>query len=82
MLQSGFQDGRVETRQLGYHLAGAQDWWDVVWHTELRGLVDEVAGDALGRFRVAHQEVVEGLRSEDGIWLDGETVFALGFKPR
>jgi ubiquinone/menaquinone biosynthesis C-methylase UbiE len=82
MLQSGFQDVRVETRQLGYHLASANDWWDVVWYTELRGLVDEVPEDAVGRFRVAHQEVVEGLRSEDGIWLDGETVFALGAKPR
>jgi len=82
MLQSGFQDVRVETRQLGYHLASANDWWDVVWHTELRGLVDEVPEDALGRFRVVHQEVVEGLRSEDGIWLDGETVFAMGAKPR
>jgi ubiquinone/menaquinone biosynthesis C-methylase UbiE len=82
LLQSGFQDVRVETRQLGYHLASANDWWDVVWYTELRGLVDEVPEDAVGRFRVAHQEVVEGLRSEDGIWLDGETVFALGAKPR
>ena len=77
---AGFADVRVHTRQLGYHLSGANEWWEVVWHSELRELVDQVPEDALGRFRVRHQEVVERLRREKGIWLDAGTVFASGVK--
>ncbi len=78
---AGFTRVQVHTRQLGYHLSSASDWWEVAWNCELRELVEYLPKDAVGQFRVAHQEAVERLRTEKGIWLDAGTVFAAGVKP-
>ncbi len=79
---AGFTDIQVCTRQLGYHLSNASEWWELVWNSELRELVERLPPDGLGPFRTMHQEAVENLRTENGIWLDAGTVFASGVKPK
>jgi len=79
---AGFGDVSVETEQLGYHLAGAGDWWEVVWNSDLRRWVERLPDAELGRLRADHQAVVEGLRTEKGIWMDVATIFASAARPR
>jgi ubiquinone/menaquinone biosynthesis C-methylase UbiE len=78
---AGFREVTVEARQVGYHLAGPDEWWEVIWHSELRGLLEPLGADALGRLRVAHREEVGTLATADGIWMDVETLFCEGRNP-
>lgn len=79
---AGFGDVRVEAEQLGYHLTVAGDWWEVVWNSDLRRLVEGLPDAELGRLRADHQAAVEGLRTEKGIWMDVATIFASATRPR
>lgn len=78
---AGFADVAAERLQVGFHLAGADDWWDLVWHSDLRGLLDELPEEAQARLRVDHLEEVAALASADGIWMDAETWLVGGRKP-
>jgi hypothetical protein len=71
---AGFTDLRAERAQLGYHLSAAGGWWEVVWHTELRGLVEALAPAQQGVLRVAHLAEVAPLVGPDGLWMDVDTV--------
>lgn len=82
LAEAGFGDVGVEAEQLGYHLSGAGDWWEVVWNSDLRRLVEGLPDAELGRLRADHQVAVEGLRTEKGIWMDVATLFASATRPR
>lgn len=78
---AGFADVASERLQVGYHLTQADDWWDIVWHSDLRGLLDELPAEAQASLRLDHLEEVAALASEDGIWMDVETWLVGGRKP-
>ena len=77
---AGMVEVQVETEQLGYHLNGPDDWWDVVWNSDFRALVERLPAAEAGRIRVACQESVRELTTQDGIWMDVTTLFAAGVK--
>lgn len=68
----------VDTEQLGYHLNGVDDWWEVVWNSDLRALVERLPAGEVGRFRAAYQETLLELVTANGMWMDVETIFASG----
>ena len=78
---AGLVDVRVEVLQVGYHLAQADEWWEVLWHTEMRGLIESLAEDRLGPLRVGHREEVAALATDDGIWMNVETLLVSARKP-
>lgn len=78
---AGYVDAGVEAVQLGFHLASAGEWWEVVWHTELRGLVETLAPEAQARLRVEHLAEVQALAGEEGVWMDVTTILAVARKP-
>jgi ubiquinone/menaquinone biosynthesis C-methylase UbiE len=78
---AGFADVALERLQVGYHLSRADDWWEVVWHTELRGLVEMLPESQQARLRVQHLDEVAALATDDGIWMDVETWLTGGRKP-
>ena len=78
---AGFADVASERLQVGFHLARADDWWDMVWHSDLRGLLDELPEEAQARLRVEHLEEVAALATPDGIWMSVETWLIGGKKP-
>lgn len=75
---AGFSDVEAKRFQLGYHLKGVQDWWEVVQNSALRGLVDLVTGEEKGALRERHLSRVESLSSGDGLWLDVEVILSSG----
>jgi ubiquinone/menaquinone biosynthesis C-methylase UbiE len=79
--EAGAIDVAVDTEPLGYHLRDESEWWDLVWHTELRGLCERLHPPALAALRAAHLAEVARLKSEQGLWLNVETIFARGRKP-
>ena len=78
---AGMTDIQVDTEQLGYHLDGSADWWDVVWNSDMRGLVEQLPASDRGRLRVDYEDAAQTLSREQGIWMDVETIFAGGTRP-
>jgi ubiquinone/menaquinone biosynthesis C-methylase UbiE len=78
---AGLVEVTVQKEQLGYHLRDAQEWWEVVWHSALRLLVEQVPAALRDRLRTEHLAEVAALATADGLWLDVAVLFARGYKP-
>lgn len=65
---------------MGYHLNGIKDWWELVTHTAFRGLVYQLEPAQRAEFQIKHQNNINELVTEKGIWLDIETIFTSGKK--
>ncbi len=81
MRQAGLVDVSVQSMQLGYHLASADDWWEALWNSGARGLLETVPEDRRDEFRQAHLARVAELATDDGIWMDVEVLATVGHKP-
>lgn len=78
---AGLVDVAAQEEQLGYHLRDAQEWWEVVWHSALRLLVEQVPVALRDRFRTEHLAEVAALATVDGLWLDVAVLLVRGHKP-
>jgi ubiquinone/menaquinone biosynthesis C-methylase UbiE len=78
---AGMTNIRVESRNVGYYLDGAQSWWDVIWNAGFRRLVSLLPGDDRERFQREHLEEIAALATKDGIWLDVGVLYTVGTKP-
>lgn len=78
---AGLVDVAVQEEQLGYHLRDAQEWWEVVWHSALRLLVEQVPEAQRDQLRTEHLAEVATLATADGLWLDVPVLFAQGHRP-
>jgi ubiquinone/menaquinone biosynthesis C-methylase UbiE len=77
---AGLADVTVHELQLGYHLRDPQEWWEVVWNSALRLLVEEVPEGLRDRLRTEHLAEVVTLVTTDGLWLDVAVRIASGRK--
>ena len=75
---AGLSDVRVETRNVGYHLRSAEEWWDIVWNAGFRGMVAQLPKEQQERFKREHLEAVDAFRTADGIWLDVGVLYTSG----
>jgi len=78
---AGLDDITVETAQLGYHLRNADEWWEIVWGSGFRGLVEKLPPVRREAFRATHLAELAPLVTNKGLWLDVEVIFASGTKP-
>ncbi|GMR18266.1 MAG: hypothetical protein BMS9Abin33_0672 [Gammaproteobacteria bacterium] len=78
---AGLGNCSVQTEQMGYHLGKADEWWDIVWNSGLRGTIMQLPQDKLGQFKHEHLAEVEKLRGKDGIFLNVQTHFSSALKP-
>jgi SAM-dependent methyltransferase len=81
MEQAGLEARRVERLQLGYHLRDARDWAEILAYTSLSRLLDVLPPERKEPFRETHLAAVEGRKTDQGIWLDVESLVAVGTKP-
>lgn len=52
--RTGLTEVGVETAQLGYHLRSVEDWWEIVWNSGFRGLLEKLPAPARAALRTAH----------------------------
>jgi ubiquinone/menaquinone biosynthesis C-methylase UbiE len=78
--EAGLNDVRVETKNVGYHLNRAGEWWDIVWNAGLRRMVTQLKPEDQVRFKREHLQEVETLKTEKGIWLDVGVLYTSGTK--
>lgn len=80
--EAGFIDIETDTVQLGYHLKGAADWWELVWSSELRADIEQLGPERQTRLHREHCARIEPLVGEKGLWLDVQTLLASGRRPQ
>jgi ubiquinone/menaquinone biosynthesis C-methylase UbiE len=78
---AGLKDIRVETRNVGYYLDSADDWWSIVWNAGLRRMVIRLSPDDRERFKREHVQEIGALRTDKGIWLDVGVLYTVGTIP-
>ena len=78
---AGLERLHTQTYQVGYYLTGFEEWWDILWYSGFRGLLSQLSSSDLASFRQAHQEEIELLVEEQGIWLNVEILISVGYKP-
>lgn len=73
----------VETHavQAGYHLASFDEWWDILWFSGFRGLLNQLSAAELAQFRQDHRAEIEDRATDQGIWLDVEVLISVGRRP-
>lgn len=81
LTQAGLEEIEVTIKQMGYHLSSVDDWWEVVWNSGMRGMVDQLSADDLPQFKKQHLEDISDLLTDKGLWMDVETIFSKGVKP-
>jgi ubiquinone/menaquinone biosynthesis C-methylase UbiE len=74
---AGFRNLEVSTKQLGYPLADADAWWEIVWNSGFRGPVAQLSPADLEKFKAAHLAEISGMKGPEGIDLNLECHFAV-----
>jgi SAM-dependent methyltransferase len=44
MAEGGYKEIEQNIIQVGYHLSNVDQWWDAIWNTAMRGLVEQLDG--------------------------------------
>ena len=81
MTEAGFTDIEQHTDQLGYHLRGPEDWWEVVWNSALRRVVMRLPAERRAAFQREHLTQLQSLVSDEGLWMGVEARLTLGRVP-
>ncbi len=81
MEETGFEAVEQHTDQLGYHLRGPDDWWEVVWNSGLRGIVQRLSAGQQEEFQREHLAQLASLVTEEGLWMGVEVRVTLGRVP-
>lgn len=81
LTNNGFESAQVAQAQLGYHLRSTDDWWEVIQSAGYRGLFEQLPQEHHADFKEKHLAEVEKLMTEDGIWMDVQTLFSMAIKP-
>lgn len=77
---AGFDDVAITQEQIGYPLAGAEEWWEVVWNSGMRRWFLALEPERREPFRRAHFEQINRLHSAKKLHLDASALFARGFR--
>jgi len=78
---AGFTHVQISTEQLGFHLDGPEDWWAIIQSSGYRGLLDALDEEARSPFREQHLAELRALETDQGLWLNVETLFIAARRP-
>jgi len=76
--KAGFSEISVDIKDIGYYLTDAGQWWDIVWNGGLRRYVSVLSGNDLEQFKRDHLREIDGLSSDEGIWLEVKVLYVMG----
>ena len=77
---AGMDEVETQSVQVGYDLKGFDEWWDILWYSGFRGLLNQLSPDALAQFRHAHRSEIERLTVDGKIWLNVDVLISVGRK--
>ena len=68
--EAGAVEIEVRERQIGYHLSPVDEWWELVWNSGWRGLLESLPRRELEALRLDHLRELDGEAGERGLWLN------------
>ena len=73
---------KVETQsvQVGYDLKGFDEWWDILWFSGFRAMLNQLSPDALAQFRQAHRSEIDHSAVDGKIRLNVDVLISVGYK--
>ena len=74
--ETGWQDLRVHTEQLGYFHPTIEEYWTETWHSAMGTVLRRLPEDRLAGFREEHLAEVAPLITDEGLWMDIPVNFA------
>jgi hypothetical protein len=80
LCNAGFAAIDVCGEQQSYYLANAEEWWAILCYSTARRQLEQLAPEALTRFKTDHLAAVATLTTAQGIWLNMAAIFAVGQK--
>ncbi len=78
---AGFENNQTTTEQLGYHLNSPADWWEIILSSGLRGFLNALDNEQQEQLQQRHLANIQSHVTDKGLWLDVETLFAIGQRP-
>ncbi len=81
MAEAGYKEIEQNIIQVGYHLSNVDQWWDAIWNTAMRALVEQLPHEVQPEFKSAHLKRVADLKTEDGLWMNVEVRLTSGTVP-
>ena len=82
LIDNGFEEPQVTQAQLGYHLDEFHQWWEVIQSAGYRGLYEMLQQEHRAEFKEKHRIDIDKHKTEDGIWMDVQTLFSSALKPQ
>jgi len=81
LTQAGFTATACEVEQMGHHLQSENDWWEILWNSGFRGILNQLTATQQAQLRVEHLAEIAKLKTDKGIWLNVEVIFTQAGKP-
>ncbi len=78
--QAGFTAVTCDVEQMGYHLQSENDWWEILWNSGFRGIVNQLSTAQQAQIRVDHLAEIARLKTDKGLWLNVEVIFTQAHK--
>ncbi|MBT9569381.1 MAG: methyltransferase domain-containing protein [Thiobacillus sp.] len=66
--------------QVGYDLLSFDEWWDILWFSGFRGMLNQLSPDELAQFRRDHRSEIERHAVNGKNWLQVEVLISVGHK--
>lgn len=79
---TGVDQVTTQAVQVGYFLTGFDEWWDILWFSGFRGMLNQLSESELAHFKQDHQIEIERFATDGGIWLNVEVLMSVGHKPQ
>lgn len=79
--ENGFTQAQVTQEQLGYSLKESKDWWQAIQSAGYRGLYEQLAQEHRAEFQQKHLAKIENEMTDNGLWMDVQTLFSTALKP-
>jgi hypothetical protein len=65
---------------MGYYLESFDQWWKIILNSGFRALVNQLSSSDLALYKKEHAVQIAKLMKDEGIWLNVEVIFTVGFK--
>jgi len=80
LFAAGFQTVDLQEIQLGYHLATAEQWWEIIENSPLQSWLAPLSATQRQSLKTEHQAEVMDHIGRDGLWLDVPVLLGVATK--
>ena len=73
----GFQEVSIHHELQGFELNKGEVWWDIIWHSTYRHILQNFMSDELALFKQKHLSTIDNLCVNRGYWVDTSSIIVI-----